>query len=125
MTDTANCTKGAAALAGMLMASPALAHWQGLGILIFSPPIAAVMFVIAAAIVRCVFPRTRGKVYAAVTVLCLILWIPCFVFFSFALLDSHAFRNMTEMEIGFVMALLPIGAAFLLRLWHSRKQAVD
>lgn len=43
---------------------------------------------------------------------------------SVALLDKLVFRNMTETEIGFFMAFLPIGIAILLRLRHWRKRAV-
>ena len=125
MQRTLNKRNCFASIAALLMASPALAHGQGMGIVIIFPPIAAVMFAIAAAIARCVFQRTRGKVYAVVTVLCLLLWIPCFVLSSLALLDSHVLGNMTEMGIGSFMAFQPIGIAILLRFWHRRKRAAD
>ena len=125
MQRTLNKRNCFAAAAALLMAPPALAHGQGLSIIIIFPPIAAIMFLIAAGMTRCIFQRTRGKVYAAVTVLCLLLWIPCFVFSSFALLDSHLFRNVTEEGVASFVAFLPIGIAILLRFWHRRKRGAD
>ena len=122
MTDTANCTKGAAALAGMLMASPALAHGQWVFFVFMLPPVAAIMFLVAAGIARRVFQRTRGKVYAAIVVLCLALWVPGCVVLSVVLSDSHQFRASDE-QIGIVLSFLPVGIALLLRFRHAQKRA--
>ncbi len=110
---------GVALLAGMLMASPALAHGQGLFTVIVLPPLAVIMYFVAASIARCLFQRTPGNYYWSVVVLCLAFWLPGSVLLSPAMRDVF---QISEAQSVAAVALLPVGIALLARLWRRRKR---
>ena len=119
MRLTASGKDCVAAFAGMLMASPALAHGRWLFTLIVLPPFAAAMYFVAASIARCLFQRTPGNYYWSVVVLCLVFWLPGSVLLSSAMGD--AFQISEEQSVAGV-ALLPVGIALLARLCRKRKR---